>query len=142
MNAARFEAKINRSGDCWLWTGAVQSSGYGSFGHGGRTYLAHRVSYELHVGPIADGLTIDHLCRQRLCVRPDHLEPVALAENVRRGGRALRTECPSGHLFAGDNLIVKARADGRTERRCRACQYRMQRASRLRSQLRQAEPAT
>lgn len=71
---------------CWEWTAAIQSSGYGSFGYGGKgkTVLAHRWSYEHHVGPISTGLTIDHLCHNTRCVNPKHLEPVTLAENNRR----------------------------------------------------------
>lgn len=80
----RFWSKVDASGDCWLWTGAPHL-GYGRFSRGrsGATY-AHRVAYELLVGPIPDGLTLDHLCWNTLCVNPDHLEPVTRAENTRR----------------------------------------------------------
>ena len=79
---------------CWHWTGARQSDGYGSFQRSGQTRLAHRAMYELFVGDIPEGLELDHLCRDRGCVRPDHLEPVAHLENVRRGALRLvrRTE--------------------------------------------------
>jgi hypothetical protein len=70
---------------CWIWQRAVQVGGYGLAYSAGRQRLAHRAYYELHVGPIPDGLTLDHLCRQRNCVNPAHLEPVSQTENTRRG---------------------------------------------------------
>ena len=70
----RFKAKIERTETCWLWTGAIQSRGYGSFGIDGTTYLAHRVAYWLWRGDIDDGLTINHLCGVKRCVNPQHLE--------------------------------------------------------------------
>lgn len=75
---------------CWLWTGAVCSSGYGTIDIGQTTRLAHRVSYELHRGPIPDGLTTDHLCRVRACVNPAHMEAVTVRENTVRGIEARR----------------------------------------------------
>lgn len=82
----RFWAKVDTSGSCWLWTGAV-SGGYGSLGIDGKQYRAHRVAYEWLVGPIPTGLFLDHLCRTPLCVNPVHLEPVTNRENVMRGVR-------------------------------------------------------
>lgn len=107
---------------CWEWTGARMPSGYGRIGWGSltdgtrETALAHRVSYTILRGPIPDGLQIDHLCRNRSCVRPDHLEPVTSATNNRRA-RAVATECPQGHPYAGENLYV----DPRGNRQCKAC---------------------
>lgn len=72
---------------CWLWTGC-RSNGYGQIGMDGRMMLAHRLAYELIIGPIPTGLHIDHLCRTPLCVNPAHLEPVTPAENIRRGDNA------------------------------------------------------
>lgn len=90
--------------------------------HDGKMRLAHRVAYEIHVGPIPDGLEIDHLCRVRCCVNPDHLEPVTHRENMRRSpswnsvGRRqkAKTHCPKGHPYSGYNLIV-------TKSGCRFC---------------------
>ena len=78
-------ARTAQDGECLIWQGAVQSSGYGSVGNGlGGTALAHRVVFTEMVGPIEEGMTIDHLCRVRSCVNPDHLEPVTQGENLRR----------------------------------------------------------
>jgi hypothetical protein len=89
---------------CWLWMGAVTNGGYGIINIGGRKpppTRAHRLTYELLVGPIPEGLELDHLCRVPCCVNPKHLEPVTHAENVRRGnaGKNMseRTHCPKGH---------------------------------------------
>lgn len=94
-----FLTKTHVTDTCWLWAGAVQSSGYGSFGADGRTHLAHRFAYEALNGSIPDGMSIDHLCRNKLCVNPAHMEPVTLAENVRRADKASgRTSvCSKGH---------------------------------------------
>lgn len=107
---------------CWTWTGSIAGNGYGGIRVAGVWTRAHRVAYEMFVGPIPPGLVIDHLCRNRRCVRPDHLEPVTFRENILRGSapsavHARKTECPRGHPYAGDNLrVVKGR------RACVACQ--------------------
>jgi hypothetical protein len=71
-------------GDCWTWTGAATGNGYGSVGHEGRTRSTHKLSYELLIGPVPEGLQIDHVCLNKLCCNPSHLEPVTGLENVRR----------------------------------------------------------
>lgn len=95
---------------CWLWIGSTEGGGYGNVRFNGPTRKAHRVSFEMLVGEIPDGLELDHLCRVRCCVNPLHLEPVTHAENVRRGESGLRqsnrTHCPSGHAYEGDNLKI------------------------------------
>jgi len=106
--------------ECWIWTGATNASGYGRIGvwrDDGRCTNAatHRVSYEYDIGPIPDGLQIDHLCRNRLCFNPKHLEPVTPSENARRAKSAI-THCPSGHPYSGDNLIQR-----KGRRLCREC---------------------
>ena len=83
---------------CWVWTGAVNNKGYGSTWYDGRWRLVHRIAYEAIVGPIAEGLTVDHLCKVRSCVNTDHMELVSLRENILRGNSlsaryARRTKC-------------------------------------------------
>jgi hypothetical protein len=99
----RFWGKVDASGDCWEWQ-AQRSNGYGRVRRDGRWVMAHRLAYELLVGPIPDGLCIDHLCRNRGCVNPTHMEAVPDRVNILRGqgfaARAARqTTCPSGHEY-------------------------------------------
>ena len=114
----RFWTKVDRGTDdeCWLWLGTKGLNGYGIFAHEGRRTGAHRYAYELLIGPISDGLTIDHLCRVRACVNPKHLEPVTHLENVRRGGNAAKTHCKHGHLFDEANTGLSKKG-----RYCREC---------------------
>ena len=124
---ARFWAKAQVSpdfDDCWQWTACERAKGrgYGAFRAFGKQRLAHRFAYEVFVGKIPRGLQIDHLCRNRGCVNPTHMEPVTLAQNVLRGDgitavNARKTHCKRGHLFDADNTY--ARPDG--DRDCRAC---------------------
>jgi hypothetical protein len=104
---------------CWEWQGSRDSAGYGRGGGG----FVHRVAYEKAVGPIPDGLDIDHLCRNRGCGNPNHLEPVTHYENCRRGSQANQTHCVNGHAFDGDNLIWRFRRTGAPYRQCRQCTY-------------------
>lgn len=112
-------------GDCWIWTGYVGKNGYGSLASRlspvpSGTRLVHRVSWELANGkPIPEGLHVDHLCRVTTCVNPDHLEPVGVQENVRRGLHGeLRTHCKYGHELTPENTQYDAK---RNCRRCRTC---------------------
>lgn len=104
---------------CWEWAGAKSGHGYAViYSGGGKSLLGHRVVYELVCGSIPDGLEIDHLCRNRSCVRPDHLEPVTHAENIRRTGPFKKWEkCAKGHPLSGENL----KSMGRGKFRCKAC---------------------
>lgn len=133
--ADRLERSVVRgaTGDCWSWIGAVDEKGYARFAVGKSLRYAHRVSYELHRGTIPDGLTIDHLCRNRFCANPDHLEPVSLRENILRGENpcainARKTHCPKGHPYEGPNLLVLS--GGRRD--CRSCRNASHREARAR----------
>lgn len=110
---------------CWLWLGPKDRDGYasqwriGSRSDGTRTKIRpHRFAYQEFVGPIPDGMTIDHLCRVRCCVNPDHLEPVTARENTQRGWRATKLYCPYGHPLFGPNLKIAKSG----QRVCRECQ--------------------
>jgi hypothetical protein len=108
---------------CWLWTGPLVSNGYARHSAQNQQVLAHRFAYELLVGPIPEGLQLDHVwargCRHLHCVNPAHLEPVTGAENVRRAERTRRTHCPQGHLY--DETNTYWRKDRPGNRQCRAC---------------------
>lgn len=123
---ARWISKVDCSDPtgCWPWMGAPQSNGYGHFRVGGRGSVpqgAHRWGYEHFVGPVRRGLTLDHLCRNRLCVNFDHLEPVSLRVNTLRGTsfsaiNARKTHCNKGHPFDNTNTYIH-----KGRRRCRMC---------------------
>lgn len=118
----RFWEKVEPTGFCWNWTGCVVVAGYGRFGVGnGVVANAHRWAYEYLVGPIPEGADLDHLCRNRACVNPDHLEPVTRGDNVLRGfsspaANARKTHCKNGHEFTEENTIRR-----RGTRECRTC---------------------
>jgi hypothetical protein len=123
------------AGGCWIWQGKdLNESGHARFFVDGQRVLVHRWAYERFVGPIPDGLVLDHLCRKPSCVRPTHLEPVTQPVNVSRAPTAIttinsaKTHCIHGHEFAGHNLMWKRNGD-RPCRQCRACHNRRARES-------------
>lgn len=116
---------------CWIWQAAVTSRGYGSVGYRGRVWSVHRLVYVLTRGPIPDDMTIDHLCHNKRCANPDHLEVVTRAENTRRAhrdglvpgnGKQHRTHCRHGHEYTTENTYV-APDGSRTCRQCRRDSY-------------------
>lgn len=121
--AERFFRFVDADGPCWLWTGGLNPKGYGTFYiRRGSKSKAHRVSWKLLVGEIPSGTELDHLCRVRNCVNPDHLEPVIHVENLRRGygfgsRNAAKTVCPQGHPYD----VVTTAKDGRRARSCSTC---------------------
>lgn len=131
--AARFWRHVEKGADCWFWKGNTVKGGYGQFGIDADTkVMAHRFAWELCNGPIPEGLTLDHLCLNTPCVRPDHMEPVSLRVNILRGNgwaarNARRSSCIHGHPLSHANIYVDHAADG-THRRCRECQRRKDRA--------------
>lgn len=131
----RFWSKVQStlSGECWLWAASVDRDGYGKFGQPtGGWVRAHRWAYEHLVGPIPDGLVIDHLCRVRSCVNPSHMEPVTPRENTERGLRHDPNQCKYGHEYTPDN--VYRRPDGWRE--CRICKRTLKRQYRERKKAR------
>ena len=136
----RFWSKVDTSDECWLWMGTT-SKGYGRHHDSGTWHPAHRIAYELLVGPVPEGLTLDHLCRVRNCVNPAHLEPVTTRENVMRGvsvaaQNARKTHCKHGHPFEGENVLY---LNGGRFRHCRPCHARRSRERRFRLRLRRLE---
>ena len=136
--AERFWAKVGpiRYGECWQWT-AFTNKGYGVFWNGTRHMQAHRWAYENVIGPVPDGLTLDHLCRNRACVNPWHLEPVTHRENTLRGvgitaQQARQTHCKRNHEFTPENTYIRPSDGGR---RCRTC---LREKNRIRNRARRA----
>jgi hypothetical protein len=144
----RFFHKLDITGFCWLWRGKLNEKGYASTTHKGKSTGAHRKAYEMLIGPIPEGLELDHLCRIRHCCNPDHLEPVTHLENVARA-KAFRnlahthtraqkakrpegrlTHCKHGHELTEANTLVSKRATGSVRVRCKTCQHDTQERNR------------
>lgn len=116
---------IRKVDECWPWLAGISNDGYGKFFINGKQTGAHRAAYELWVGTIPEGLELDHLCRNRSCVNPNHLEPVTKRENTRRGfspwvENARKTHCPKGHEYNQRNTYsLPHKIDA--NRYCRMC---------------------
>lgn len=111
---------------CWLWVGYTMPGGYGQCRYEGKAALVHRITYDTLVGSIGPEKQIDHLCRQRSCVRPDHLEMVTHRENLLRGvgwsgENSRKSHCPRGHELAGNNLARSVWINY-GHRKCRTCE--------------------
>ena len=130
-----FEAKIDKgkNNQCWHWLGGKHPTGYGMFtvrlnSDCTKTTRAHRLSYELYNGKFDLGLTVDHLCNNKSCVNPAHLEPVTSAENTRRCGHAPATInarkkfCKHGHPFDFINTYTYKSGPRKGQRKCRTCE--------------------
>lgn len=124
MEDERFWAMVDKTETCWLWTGTKygRNRNYGQVMRGTRKIGAHRYAYELEIGPIPEGMVIDHLCGNPPCVNPAHLEAVTNRENLLRGDtqaarNAVKTHCPHGHEYTPENTGV----NGPNKRRCKAC---------------------
>lgn len=123
-----FWSKVEKTDSCWNWIGSISKSGYGKFTLNQKPSYAHRASYELIKGKIPDGLQIDHLCRNRKCVNPEHLEVVTQQENKKRGlagfitglKQRAKTHCPQGHEYSKENTYFSKHKKG-NKRHCRIC---------------------
>jgi len=124
---------------CLRWRGSHNSKGYGDIYNAGKYLRAHRVAYEVWIGPIPDGLEVDHVyakgCRYRDCIEPSHLEAVTHTENIRRKPRP--SHCPEGHEYTTENTILRRRNNRPgTEKSCRTCRNRKLREQRARKRAR------
>lgn len=130
--ATRFWAKVDKSGECWLWTAGTFRRGYGAIKVDGKQVKAHRLAHELFIGPIPEGLHVLHRCDVPGCVRPEHLYAGTDKDNVRdrssrkRGRNDRKTHCPAGHAY--DETNTRVRSNGWRE--CRTC-HRLREAARV-----------
>lgn len=112
--------EINKKTGCWEWRATISLKGYGQIRYKNNTIHAHRLSYIIFIGPLTPGLELDHLCRNKKCVNPYHLEEVTHQENCKRGDAGkynkIKTHCPQGHEYTKENTIID-----RGSRLCREC---------------------
>ena len=123
------KVNVNHPSGCWIWYGAVGKNTYGNFTIKRKNILAHRYAYEYFNGKIPKGMTIDHLCKERICCNPKHMEVVTMSENTKRAKpwligapnsakkRSAKKHCKNGHLYTKENTAT----DGEGYRRCRDC---------------------
>ena len=118
----RFLSKVEKTDTCWVWNAARNEFGYGYF-FNKKMVRSHRFSYELHKGKIPEDKEIDHICKNRRCVNPEHLEAVTRRENIRRSDNFISkemnvTHCPHGHEYNEENTYLN-----KNKRYCRICRY-------------------
>ena len=138
----RFWSKVDKNGPvsdyrpdlgkCWIWTASVNAKGYGIMGVNIGSTMVHRISWSIHGYDIQKGEQIDHLCRVRCCVNPNHLEVVSPKVNSNRGygptaKNARKTHCPKGHPYSGENLYLYVGGKHKGNRQCRICGRERQR---------------
>lgn len=125
----RIDARYKKPSDdeCWVWTGCLSAAGYGR-AHTGydasgkqNTVITHQAMYELYVGQIPPGLTIDHLCGNKACGNPSHMKILTKFEDYKIKASARKTHCPHGHEYTTKNIIYNKRNNGGLYRRCRTC---------------------
>lgn len=132
--AQRFWSRVHKTNGCWIWLGATNPKGYGQFfwkrGDASHSYTrpAHIVAYELSLGPVPKGRELDHICQNRRCVNPAHLEPITHKENLMRGDtvcarKKMQTHCVNGHAFSPENTAFEKNGT----RRCIECRRARQR---------------
>lgn len=128
----KYSIPVTESG-CLIWIGYTNEYGYGKITVNDKAKWVHRVAYELAKGRIEKGLDIDHLCRVRCCINPDHLEAVTRRVNLLRGNtntamHAAKVLCKRGHPLSGANLRIDVKGNGISARQCRACDLIRQRS--------------
>jgi hypothetical protein len=125
-----FWSHVFKTETCWIWRASTNPKGYGTFYRGDRLVGAHRFAYEITYGAIPPGMEIDHLCRNRSCVNPTHLQVVTHEENLKRSPDTVtvknmaKTHCERGHAFVPGNVYIYTHPNGRTSRQCRPCSRR------------------
>jgi len=131
-------ARTVEQGECRIWIGPVTPGGYGLISLAHRSLYVHRLAYWIARGPIPDGLTIDHLCKNTRCVNTNHLEVVTAEMNAARSGsiqanNARKTHCQRGHAFDAENTSIRTDAKGRQSRQCKLCKREAARQQRIRN---------